>query len=164
GEADPRAEGTQALGGLVQRVDPIVEEEDLAPPLLLAEDRPLHQVLVVWADVGPDGPASLRRSFDDRDVTEAGERHLQRPRDRGGREREYVDLELELPQQLLLLHAESLLLVDDEQPEVLAPHVTGEQAVRSDQDVDPALPEALERVPHLRGPPQAGDHLDVERG
>ena len=37
---------------------------------------------------------------------------------------------------LLVLHAEALLLVDDEQPEVLELHVVGEQPVRADHDVD----------------------------
>ena len=44
--------------------------------------------------------------------------------------------QLQLPQQLLLLDAEALLLVDDQQPEVLGAHVAREQAVRADQDVD----------------------------
>ncbi len=40
GEADAGAEGAEPLGRLVQRVDPVVEEEDLAAALLLAHDRP----------------------------------------------------------------------------------------------------------------------------
>ena len=40
--------------------------------------------------------------------------------------------------QLLVLHAEALLLVDDEQPEVLRLHVVREQPVRADQHVDRA--------------------------
>ncbi len=62
GEANARAEGAQALGRLVQRVDPVVEEEDLPGALLLAHDRPLHQVLVVGADVGADRAAALGRA------------------------------------------------------------------------------------------------------
>ena len=52
---------------------------------------------------------------------------------------DHVDLELELAQQLLLLDAEALLLVDDQQAEVLRAHVAREQAVGADQDVDLAL-------------------------
>ena len=36
GEADAGAESAQQLGRLVQRVDPVVQEEDLAAALLLA--------------------------------------------------------------------------------------------------------------------------------
>ena len=39
---------------------------------------------------------------------------------------------------LLVLHAEPLLLVDDEQPEVLERDVVGEQPVGADDDVDVA--------------------------
>ena len=49
-------------------------------------------------------------------------------------------LQLELAQQLLLLDAEALLLVDDQQPELLRAHVARlSSAVRADQDVDLAL-------------------------
>ena len=44
-----------------------------------------------------------------------------------------------LAQELLLLDAEALLLVDDQQPEVLAAHVAAEHAMGADQDVDLAL-------------------------
>ena len=147
GEAHAGAERAQALGGLVQRVDPVVEEEDLPPALLLAHDRPLHQVLVVGADVGADRAAALGRRLDHGDVAQAGERHLQRARDRRRRERQHVHLELQLAEQLLLLDAEALLLVDDHQAEVLAADVAREQPVGADQDVHPALAEALEDSP-----------------
>ena len=55
-------------------------------------------------------------------------------------------LQLELAQQLLLLDAEALLLVDDEQPEVLRAHVAAQQPVGADEDVDPARGEARDRL------------------
>ena len=89
----------------------------LAPRLAL--DRPPDELLVVGADVGADRAPALGRRLDHRDVAQAGERHLQRARDRRRRHREHVDLQLQLAQQLLLLDAEALLLVDDHQAEVL---------------------------------------------
>ena len=71
------------------------------------------QVLVVGADVGADRAPALGRRLDHRDVAQAGEAHLQGARDRRRREREHVDLQLQLAQQLLLLDPEALLLVDD---------------------------------------------------
>ena len=59
-------------------------------------------------------------------------------------EREHVDLEPELAQQLLLRDAEALLLVDDHEAEVLRDDVAREHAVRADQDVDLALGEVGE--------------------
>ena len=79
------------------------------------------------------------------------------------RHRDHVDLELELAHQLLLLDAEALLLVDDQQPELLRAHVAREQAVRADQDVDLALGEALDRVALLGGAAEARHVIDLER-
>jgi hypothetical protein len=163
GEADTGTQSAEQLGRLVQRFDPVVEEEDLAATLLLPHDRPADEVLVVGPDVGPNGTAALRRRLDHGDVAQAGQGHLQGAGDRGGREREHVHLELELAEELLLADPETLFLVDDHQAEVLATHVAGEQPVGADQDVDPALPVAIEDVAHLGRPAQPGDHLDVER-
>ena len=73
----------------------------------------LHELLVVLADVGVDRAAALGRRLDHGDVAQAGERHLQRARDRRRRQRQHVDAQPQLAQQLLLLDAEALLLVDD---------------------------------------------------
>ena len=62
--------------------------------------------------------------------------HLQGARDGRRREADHVDLELEVAQQLLLAHAEALLLVDDDEAEVLGLHVGAEQPVRADEHVD----------------------------
>jgi hypothetical protein len=60
--------GPDPLGGLVDRVDPVVEEERLALPGQLALDRGGHQLLVVLADVGLHRAAALGRRLDHRDV------------------------------------------------------------------------------------------------
>ena len=125
--------------------------------------RLLDELLVVLADVGLDRPPALGRRLDHADVAQPGERHLQRARDRRRAHRDHVDLELELAHQLLLLDAEALLLVDDQQPEVLRAHVAREQPVRADQDVDLALGEALDRLALLGGGAEARDVLDHER-
>ncbi len=73
---------------------------------------------------------------------QAGKAHLEGARDRRRRHREDVDAQLELAQELLLLHAEPLLLVDDEEAEVLGADVAREEAVRADQDVHAAFGES----------------------
>ena len=145
GEAQLRAQRAQALGRLVDVLDAVVQEERLPAARLLALERLLDEVLVVLADVGLDRAAALGRGLDHGDVAQPGEAHLQRARDRRRAHRDDVDLELELAQQLLLLDAEALLLVDDDQPEVLGAHVAAEHAMGADQDVDLALGEALDR-------------------
>ena len=128
GEAHARAERAQALGHVVERVDPVVEEEALPVAIDLAPDRLGDELLVVGAHVCANGPAALGRGFDHGDVAKPGKAHLEGARNRRRRERQHVDPELQLAQELLLLDAEALLLVDDEEPQVLGADVARKQA------------------------------------
>ena len=161
-EAELRAELLQLLGRLLDRLDPVVEVERLAAAVDLSLERGLDQLLVVLADCRPDRPAALRRRLDDRDVAQAGERHVERPRDRRGREREHVELEPERADQLLLGDAEALLLVEDHEPELLRDHVAAEDAVRADEDVHLARGEVAQHLLRLRRRTEARDHLDAD--
>jgi hypothetical protein len=103
----------------------------------------------------------IGRGLDHADVTETGERHVEGARNRSRGEREDVDLEAKLAEELLLGDAEALLLVDDHETEVLGDHVAGEDAVGPDEDVDLALRKVAEDGLHLRGPSEARDHFDA---
>ena len=137
-EAQLGAHAAQPRRDLVDRLDAVVHVERLAAALPLALERLAHERLVELADVGPDRAAALRRGLDHGDVAQARERHLQRARDRRRRHRDHVDAQAQLAQALLLAHAEALLLVDDQQPEVLRAHVARQQPVGPDQDVERA--------------------------
>ena len=76
------------------------------------------------------------------------------------RHRQHVHLEPQRAQQLLLRDAEALLLVDDHEPERLRDHVTREDPVRPDEDVDLALGEVLQHRLRLRRLAETRDHLD----
>ncbi len=132
-------EPAQLLGRLVDRLDPVVQEERLPATLVLAPDRLGDQLLVPLPHVRADRLAIGGRGRDHGDVAQARERHVQRARDRRRRQREHVDLEPQRAQELLLGHAEALLLVDDHEPERLRHDVAREHAMRADQHVDLAL-------------------------
>ncbi len=102
----------------------------------LTADRLGDRPFVELADIGEDGLAGSRRSVEQREVSDAGQAHLERARDRRGGQRQHVDLGPELLDRLLVGDAEALLLVDHEQAEVLELDVGREQAVGSDDDVD----------------------------
>ena len=135
-EAEPRAKLLQLRRPLLDRLDPVVEEERLALELGLALERELHDLLVVLAHRRPDRPAALRRSLDDRDVAHAGEREVKGARDRRGAEREHVDLEAQRLEQLLLRDPETLLLVEDHEPEIFRDDVSRKDTMGANQDVD----------------------------
>ena len=60
-------------------------------------------------------------------------------------------------------HAEPLLLVDDEQPEIAELHVLRQQPVRADDDVHLAGGEVLERLLLLALGAEPADHVDAHR-
>src|SRR4249919_571915 len=143
-EAEARAELLELLSRLVDRLDAVVEVEGLSAPRVLALERGLDQRLVVLTDVRSHGSASDRRGLHDRDVAEARQRHVERPRDGRRGKRKDVDLESERAQELLLCDAEALFLVEHDEPEVLRDDVAREDAMRPDEDVDLALAEVRE--------------------
>jgi len=93
-----------------------VHEVDLPTAVHLAQDRLADQRLVPLGHKGAHRQTVLRRRVDNAHITDATERHVERPRDRRGREGEHVDLAPHLLQLLLVADAKALFLVDDEQP------------------------------------------------
>ena len=123
GDARLRHQLADATGDPVDRLDPVVHEEDLALAHQLAVDRGRDLLVVVGADERQDRVALLGRGLDDGHLPDARDRHLQRARDRRGRHREHVDVGAQRLEVLLVLDAEPLLLVDDHEAEVLEPDV-----------------------------------------
>ena len=129
----------------LDRLDPVVDEEDLAAPVELAQDRVADEAGRRFRDPGLDRQAILRRRLDHRHVANPGEGEVEGPRDRRRAQRQDVDLAPELLELLLRSDAEALLLVDDDEPEVPELHVLREQAMGSDHEVDRAVGEAVDR-------------------
>ena len=93
GDDDPGL-GHQALDHARQRVDrldAVVDEEDLAAARQLVADRRGDHVGRELDDRGLDREPVARRRLDHRHVADAGEAHLQRARDRRRRQRQHVD-------------------------------------------------------------------------
>ena len=66
------------------------DEEALPAAVMLAQQRLAQDDLVPRHDIGADREPVDRRGGDDRQLAQAGERHLQRPRDRGGGQGQHV--------------------------------------------------------------------------
>ena len=108
----------QLLGLRLDRLDPVVDEEDLAAAVELAQDRVAHEAGRRLRDARLDRQPVLRRRLDDAHVAHAGQRQVQRPRDGRRRQRQHVHLGAQLLEPLLVGDAEALLLVDDDQAQV----------------------------------------------
>ena len=112
------AQLTQMRGRLLDRLDAVVQIEGLSTTLDLASQRACNLLVVVLTNVRVNGAASTRWRGDDRDIPQSSKRHVQSARNRRGREREHIDLGAHLPQQLLLSHTKTLLLIDDHEPKI----------------------------------------------
>jgi len=106
-------------GDLVDRLDAVMHEVDLAAAFELHLDGGADELFVKLGDDGLDGHAVFGWGLDDGHVAEADERHVERARDGRGGHGEHVDGGAHLLQALLVADAEALFFVDDEEAEVL---------------------------------------------
>ncbi len=146
-DARLRQQAREPVVRVLDGVDLVVQVVDLPAAAQLAQHRLADQAVRMRGDEGLDGEAPLRRGGDDREVAQAFQRQRQRARDRRRGEREHVHLGAQALQRFLLVHAEAVLLVDDDQAEALELDVAGQQLVGADDDVDLARCELLQ---HLR--------------
>ena len=151
-----------ARHGVVDGLDAVGHVVHLTAAAHLQANRRAHHVGVVLPHVHDHGTTPGRRRGNQAHVAHAARGHLHGSRNRRGRKREHVNLLAQVLELLLVLHAKSLLLVDDHQAQVLGVHVGRKQAVRADKHVDRALGKRLERALLLRRRAEAAEHLDLE--
>ena len=72
----------ELLGLRLDRLDAVVDVEDLAAAVELAQDRVADEAGGRLGDAGLDRQPVLRRRLDDAQVADAGQRQVERPRDR----------------------------------------------------------------------------------
>ena len=129
----------QEFGDFVEVGDAWDDIEALAAASAFALQRIGEDDRIEGRDEGAHGEAIDRRRGDEREFAHAGERQLERARDRRGGECEHVDVFAQLLQALLVGDAEVLLLVDDDQSEAGEIDRLAEQRVRADDDIDLAI-------------------------
>ena len=116
-----------------------MKKEHLSAAFQLAQDRVANQPLIVAGYVGLNRQAVHRRRFDDAQIANADQRHVQRARDRRRGKAQNVDELAQLFEPLLVHHAETLLFVDDHQTQILELDVFLQQTMGADEDIHFAL-------------------------
>ena len=139
----------ELCGDSVDAGHPVVHEKDLPLAQQFPADGRPDLLVVVRPDEGENRMPVFRWSRQRRHLPDAGDRHLQGARDRRRAHRQDVDIGFQLFEGVLVLDAETLLLVDDDQAEVLDGDVLRQQPVRSDDDVDGSVGQAPDRVLRL---------------
>ena len=159
GDAHPRPGYHLAdMGGTgLDVVHPVVQVVDLtAPGQLLLHGFGEDDVIVFQHErlhrLALDG-----RLLDGGEVADAAHGHVQGAGDGGGREGQHVHADEVLFQLLLVLDAETLLLVDDDKAQVVEPDVLGEEAVGADDDVHAAGLQAPQGLFLLLSGTEAGE-------
>ena len=99
----------------------------------------------------------------DREIAHAGQRQLQRARDRRGAQRQHMHLRAQLLQPLLVADAKVLFLVDDQQTQIPELDRLAEQRVGADHDIDIAVGQPLLDLRQLLGRDQARGLRHVDR-
>ena len=141
----------------------IVEVIDLPVAIQLSPHRVDEHRLGVFQNERLHRIAVVRRLLNGGHIADARQRHVQRARD--GRRREGQDIHTlgKLLQLLFMCHAEALLLVHDQQPEVLEPHVLLQQLVRTDHEVKRARGKVRQCFSLLCRRAEAREHADIDR-
>ena len=129
----------QLLAHVLDGVDLVVQEVHLAAALQFAQHGFADDPIGKFGNEGLDGQALLRRGGNDREVAQAFHRHGQGAGDRRGGQGQHVDLGAHGLQRFLLAHAETVLLVDDDEAKAVELDLLADQLVRADDDVDLAF-------------------------
>ena len=158
-----RDETRDLAGDLLYIVDAVVHIVHLPLSRQLADDRLAHHLLVVLHDIGLYRLALPRRLLENAHVADPHEAHVQCPRDRRRRQRQHIHILLDLLDLLLVAHAKTLLLIDDQKPQILVLHVCRQQSVRADDDIHQPFFQPLDRLLHLARCPKTGHHLHAHR-
>ena len=134
-DARLRRQFAQLLGDVVDGPHAVVEKENLPVAFQFPQDRLTDRLSAVLGNEGFDREARFRRSMDHAHVADSGQGHVQGARDGRRAESEDVHLGPHLLEPFLVGHAETVLLVNDDQAEVLEAHVLLQDPVRADYDV-----------------------------
>ena len=142
------------------RFDVVVQEVHLAATGKFALEGFAQLHVVPRHDEGLHREPMRGRGGDDREVAQAGHRHVERARDRGRRQGQQVYVGAQCFQCFLLAHAEALFLVDDDQAQVFEAHVLLQQPVGANDDVEGTVGDPADLgFDFLRGL-EARQHLD----
>ena len=163
GDADARARHqlADACRAGVNGLHAVVEIIHLPAARQLLADGLGHDALVIFQHIGFDGLALKGRLLDRTHIPYAGKRHIQCARNGRGRQRQHVHADEVFFQLFLVLYAETLLLVNDDQPQILELHVIRKQPVGAHHNVHGAVLQAAQRFFLLLGAAVAAEQPDA---
>ncbi len=113
----------------------VVDKEDLPAALQFAQDGLAYQFGRIRPDVRHHRQAFFGRGVEGGNIAHARERHVERARDGRRGQGQHVHFGAQLLEVFLVRHAEALLFVNDDQPQILELDILRNQAVGADDDI-----------------------------
>ena len=132
-------------------LDAGVDEEDLPSPLEFPLDGVPDDFFIIADHKGPNREAIFGRGLDEAEIPNSGDSHLEGPRNGGRRQRDHIHQFSHLLQFFLMGDAESMLLINDDQPQIPEGHVLLREVGVSRSRYLPFPPPAVEGSPSAPG-------------
>ncbi len=146
-----RQQRPQMIGHRLDCLDAIENEIDLSAAFLFAQNRFLHDCIIIFRHIRLNGVAIRRRLRQRRHVTQPRQTHVERPRNRRRRQRQDIDPRLARFPFLFLRHAETLLFIHDQQSQMPALDLFRQNRVRPNQDIDIPQRKIIQNILFLFG-------------
>ena len=151
----------QPFGGFLDVFHIVIEIVNLATAQHFTQNRLTYHQIVVFTNKGFDCQTARRWRGDDRQIAHAAHRHVQRTRDRRGGKRQNIHIGTHRFDTLFMTHAETVLFIDDQQSQIFQLHITLQQFVRADQNINFPFGNLFQDLRLLFGATEAGKHLDA---
>ena len=132
----------------------------LSTAMQFAANGIAYDIDIPFAYVHFDGAPVARRRKNEAHVAHARKAHLHGAWNGRCRKREHVDLFAQVLELFFVLHAESLLFVDDDEAQVVRVHVARKQSMRADEHLHGPFLEPFERRLHFCRRTEARKYLD----
>ena len=104
-------------------VDSVVYIIDLSAAGEFSLDGLPHHLVIIFHHISLNRHTVLGRFLKHAHIPDPDQAHMQRSRDRCGSQRQHVNIFSQFLDLLLMCHAEPLLLIDDQKPQVLESHI-----------------------------------------
>ena len=117
-QSNVRNNGFQALGHSFNTVDAVVDKEYLPAPLKLSGNGILDDTVCKFGYIRHHGMPVFRWCFNKIDIPNANQGHVQRSGYGCRRKGQHINGRTDFFQGLLVSHTESVLFIDNEQPEI----------------------------------------------
>jgi len=163
GDARFRKERAQALMLIFHGLYFVIEKIQLSSALQFAQDCLTDQTIRLGMYEGFDGQAFLRGRGDDREIAQSLERQGEGAGNGGGRESEYIHFGAQGFEALLLTYPETVLLIDDDQPQARKADVFSDQFMGADDQIDFAFFQGQQGRRDFLGGAEAGQFGDPHR-